>query len=368
MVFDCSADFKGTSLSKNLMGTDLANQIDGVIIRFREEPVVIMGDIESMFHQVLVPEYDRSLSRFLWWANHDIRGTVEDFEMKNHVFGATSSPSCCNYAMKSIAVDNGKKYHPDVAATLQQNFYVDDLLKSVKDVKTAIRLLCDSIRMCASGGFKLTKIVSNRVKVLRSVTETERRKCVKNIDLSNGIDLPTERVPGVKWNIENDQLGFTVSLGDKPFTRRGMLSTISKIYDSLGLAAPFLLKGKIILQDLCKNNYSWDDNVPSNFTKDWENWKVQLHLLEIVIMKRCFKSPGFGKFSCCSLHHFTDASQNGYGQVSYLQLEYEKGSIHCSLVMGKSRVPPTKFVSIPRLELTAASLSVKVSVLLPQLR
>ena len=161
-----------------------------------------------------------------------------------------------------------KKYHPDVAATLQQNFYVDDLLKSVKDVKTAIRLLCDSIRMCASGGFKLTKIVSNRVKVLRSVTETERRKCVKNIDLSNGIDLPTERVPGVKWNIENDQLGFTVSLGDKPFTRRGMLSTISKIYDSLGLAAPFLLKGKIILQDLCKNNYSWDDNVPSNFTKD----------------------------------------------------------------------------------------------------
>ena len=231
VVFDCSADFKGTSLSKNLTGTDLANQIDGVIIRFREEPVVIMGDIESMFHQVLVPEYDRSLSRFLWWANHDIRGTVEDFEMKNHVFGATSSPSCCNYAMKSIAVDNGKKYHPDVAATLQQNFYVDDLLKSVKDVKTAIRLLCDSIRMCASGGFKLTKIVSNRVKVLRSVTETERRKCVKNIDLSNGIDLPTERVPGVKWNIENDQLGFTVSLGNKPFTRCGMLSMSSKIDD-----------------------------------------------------------------------------------------------------------------------------------------
>ena len=67
VVFDCSVDFKGTSLNKNFMsGPDLANQIVGMIIRFHEEP---MGDIESMFHQVLVPEYDRSLLRFLWWAN-----------------------------------------------------------------------------------------------------------------------------------------------------------------------------------------------------------------------------------------------------------------------------------------------------------
>ena len=66
VVFDCSADFKGTSLNKNLMrGPDLANQTVGVIIRFHEELVVIMGDTES-FHQVLVPEYDCSLLRFLW--------------------------------------------------------------------------------------------------------------------------------------------------------------------------------------------------------------------------------------------------------------------------------------------------------------
>ena len=134
-------------------------------------------------------------------------------------------------------------------------------------------MLCDIIRICATGGFKLTKIISNRVEVLQSVTETERRKGVKNIDLNNGVDLPTERALGVKWNIENDQLDFTVNLGDKPFARREMLSMISKIYDPLGLVAPFLLKGNIILQDLCKNNYSWDDNVPSNFIKDWESWK-----------------------------------------------------------------------------------------------
>ena len=44
----------------------------------------------------------------------------------------------------------GEKYHPDVATMLQQNFYVDDLLKSIKDLKTAFRLLYDIIRICAS--------------------------------------------------------------------------------------------------------------------------------------------------------------------------------------------------------------------------
>ena len=109
VVFDYSADFKGTSLNKNLMkDPDLAKQIVGVIIRFGEELVVIMGDIESIFHQVLVPEYDCSLLRFSWWENHDIRGTVEVFDMKVHVIGATPSPSCCNNALKRTAVDNEK--------------------------------------------------------------------------------------------------------------------------------------------------------------------------------------------------------------------------------------------------------------------
>ena len=42
----------------------------------------------------------------------------------------------------------------------------------------------------------------------------------------------------------------------------------------------------------------------------------------------------------------------------------EEGQIHCSMLLGKSRVVPKKFVSIPRLELTAAVLSVKMACLL----
>ena len=47
-----------------------------------------------------------------------------------------------------------------------------------------------------------------------------------------------------------------------------------------------------------------------------------------------------------------------------MRLVDENGQVHCSLVMGKARVTPLRQISIPRLELTAAVLSVKMSNLL----
>ena len=61
-------------------------------------------------------------------------------------------------------------------------------------------------------------------------------------------------------------------------------------------------------------------------------------------------------------HHFSDAACDGYGQVSYIRYVNTDGRVHCMLVMAKSRVAPIKRPTIPRLELTAAVLSVKVSV------
>ena len=53
--------------------------------------------------------------------------------------------------------------------------------------------------------------------------------------------------------------------------------------------------------------------------------------------------------------------QTGYGQCSYLRLVDENGRIHCSLVLGKARVAPLRSVTISRLELTAATVSVRVA-------
>lgn len=76
--------------------------------------------------------------------------------------------------------------------------------------------------------------------------------------------------------------------------------------------------------------------------KDLEN-------LEKIEIPRCFIPDSFGEVQRVELHHFSDASSQGYGQCSYIRL-LSKEKVHCSLVMGKSRVAPTKIVTIPRLE------------------
>ena len=91
----------------------------------------------------------------------------------------------------------------------------------------------------------MTKFVSNSKKVLHSITETFRRNGVKDKDL--GCKLPDEQALGIFWNVEADTLGFKIAIKNKPLTRREMLSTLSSIYDPLGLGAPFLHKGKEII-------------------------------------------------------------------------------------------------------------------------
>ena len=67
-VFDCAAQYDGTSLNKELLtGPDLTNSLVGVLMRFRLERIPVMGDIETMFYQVRVPVGQSGFLRFFWW-------------------------------------------------------------------------------------------------------------------------------------------------------------------------------------------------------------------------------------------------------------------------------------------------------------
>ena len=55
IVFDCSAEYDGFSVNKRLLsGPDLPNQIVEILVKFRDDYVAIMADIEGMFYQVFV--------------------------------------------------------------------------------------------------------------------------------------------------------------------------------------------------------------------------------------------------------------------------------------------------------------------------
>ncbi|KAL7834870.1 hypothetical protein SRHO_G00291170 [Serrasalmus rhombeus] len=85
-----------------------------------------------------------------------------------------------------------------------------------------------------------------------------------------------------------------------------------------------------------------------------------LHLLEDFEVAWCFKPIGFGEATFSQLHHCADASETGYGTVSYLLQNNKNNRVHCTLVLAKARVAPLKPITVPRMELAAATMAARM--------
>ena len=362
VVFDCSARYKNTSLNDQLLqGPDILNPLLGVLCRFREHPIALMCDVEKMFYRFKVNPECRKFLKFLWWKNGNLSDEPTTYEMTVHILGAVSSPGCANFALKKIAEDNKDICTEMTYNFLNRNFYVDDGLISVASTKQATRIVQESMVVCSNGKLRLHKFVSNSRKVLECVPQSERATSILNYDLELG-HLPTERALGVSWCTETDQLQFKMN-GPKMMearSRRQILSVIASLYDPLGLLAPFILVGKVVLQQMCHLNCGWDDPVTGELKDRWNKWLSNLSNLKLIQVPRNLYPNDFYDVIRYEIHNFSDASTSGYGCCSYLRVIYGSGRIYCSLIVGKSRVAPSKVTTIPRLELTAALLSVKM--------
>lgn len=72
---------------------------------------------------------------------------------------------------------------------------------------------------------------------------------MKDLDLNQDL-LPVERVLGVERCIQSNVFKFKIVLQQRPLTKRGILATMSSVYDPLGILSPVILYAKKILQDL----------------------------------------------------------------------------------------------------------------------
>jgi len=322
-----------------------------------------MADIEGMFFQVKIPPNQRSYMKFLWFKDHDVTKEITEHQMTCHVFGATSSPSCCNYALRRTAEDNKQHFDQNVLDSICRNFYVDDLLKSIPSIPEAVKVIKDVKDLCKKGSFNLMKFLSNSKEVLSTVCHQDRKSGSSDEQLILQ-GLPEGSALGMLWSTQKDVLKFKINMKNKPQTRRGILSVISSIYDPLGLAGPFILKGRQILQKICRDNLSWDEAVPQYILDEWYCWKDNLKDIEELSLERCVKPQDFGCTKNITLHLFADASDSGYGVAAYIRMVNENDQIHCALIYARSRVAPLKYVSIPRMELTASVLAARTSSML----
>lgn len=130
-----------------------------------------------------------------------------------------------------------------------RDFYVDDALTFKQTETEAIDLVKRAQMALAAANLRLHKVASNSINVVGTFVVESRSKTVKDLELRQD-NLSTQRSLGVVWNLQNDTFTFKVSIEDRPFTKRGVLSVTNSIYDPLGLAAPVVLVGKLFLQQL----------------------------------------------------------------------------------------------------------------------
>ena len=364
VVFDCSAKYHGESLNDHLLqGPDLTNTLIGVLCRFRRHPVALMCDIESMFHQFFINAEHRNYLRFLWWENGHTEKEPQAFRMKVHLFGAASSPACCNFGLKHLASMHTESCSTKVTEFLQHDFYVDDGLTSVPDSAEALQLIDGSTKVLECGGICLHKFLSNSKEVMKALPDEDKALKARDLDLRRDA-LPVERALGMAWDVESDTFKFEVSMSSRQPTRRIILSAVSAVFNPMGLVSPVILRGKLILQNLCRSGALWDEAVSDSISTEWENWRDNLAGLSHIQIARCYRGSLSGNIVKSEVHHFSDASSVGYGQCSYLRQVDLEGKTHCYLVMSKARVAPIKPQTIPGLELAAAVTSARISALL----
>ncbi|XP_060083210.1 uncharacterized protein LOC132562482 [Ylistrum balloti] len=349
MVFDSFAKYQDVSLNDVLLkGPDLCNSLLGILLRFRREAVEVTMDVEQMFYNFKVPENQRDFLRFLWHMDNNPEQHLVDYRMTIHVFGNSPSPAVATYGMRR-SVEGAD---PAVKDLVNNNFYVDDGLLSCVDEDEAIRVTHKTKQALQDGGnLRLHKFTSNSRKVLDSFEPNDLAKDLKDLDL--GIEsLPIQRSLGLLWDTEKDDFTFKVSSDAKPYTKRGVLSTINSLYDPLGFASPVVLRGKLFMKDMLSSakNQDWDDPLPESLRREWESWVKSLTHLEDFRVPRKYSQVSFSKATGRDVHIFSDASKDATGSVAYLKL-YSEDSVDVSFLLAKSEVAPVSGHTIPRLEL-----------------
>ena len=368
LVFHTSQDFKGHQLNEYwAKGPDLINNLLGIVIRFRERTVVLMGDIKKMYHSVKICQLDQHTHRFLW---RDMEERSPDtYVMTSVSFGDKPAGAIATRALHKTA-EMKKNELPEAAKVVLTDSYVDDIITSTQTVEQAKKLSVEIDQILELGGFKIKRWIIGR-KVVEKNMEDKEEMC--------------EKVLGLQWDVINDTISFKIQLNfskkkrgayvekdveknellhriPQILTKRVVLAQVNKIYDPLGLVTPVTVRAKFLMRKLWMNEHNqllWDDPIPEMIKEEWVQLFEDLYKLEEIIFERCIlpdKAVGEP-----ILVLFSDGSEKAFGSCAYARWEMADGSFCSKLIASKSRLTPIKTLSIVRIELNGALLAKRLS-------
>ncbi|XP_032781182.2 uncharacterized protein LOC116919317 [Daphnia magna] len=356
IVFDLSAKYKGICLNDVLLkGPDLLTNLIGILLRFRQHAIPVVADVEKMLHQVRVRPSDGPAFRFVWREPGSTQ-LPDIYQMDVHLFGVVSSPAVCANTLQRAVKDS-----ENAVPLLQQitrHFYVDNWLASFPSTTEAIATAHTLTEALKVGGFPLTQWATSDETVRQALPGQQQTGVSVNMDLDAE---PIERTFGLVWDFRHDVfiLGARAESGGR--TKRDLLKSIFSIFDPLGFLAPIVFQAKVLMLDIWRRKFDWDDELSQDLIDRWIRWTETLTSLSKLVLERCI-SPRRNDLTTTELHVFGDASEMGFGAVAYVRFLFSDGTASVKFIISKARVAPLKFLTIPRLELNAAVLTTRLSV------
>lgn len=210
-----------------------------------------------MYRQVLVEESQTRLQRILW-RNND-QEEVQTFELATVTYGTASASFLAVRVLQEIAILE-RENMPTRAERILSDFYVDDLLTGANTVQDLITIRNEVSAILSKAGFFLRKWASNDQAYLNDISASSSNVL---LNFNEGTTLPTL---GLQWNAQNDTFQFSIATNKRvhKISKRSILSSITHIFDPLGVLGPIIITAKIFMQRLWQLKVDWDEAVPSD--------------------------------------------------------------------------------------------------------
>lgn len=178
------------------------------------------------------------------------------------VFGVSSSPfllgGTIEYHLERMLQEVDQEEEKQIIRQLMTSFYVDNCITSVETESELFQFEDVAKRVMAKGRFDL-----------------------RGWEYTGQADNETSTsVLGLSWNKMEDTLRLASSALQRPITlpvtKRKILATAQRVFDSIGVSSPVFLKPKLLLQKLWSHKITWDDEVPEDVRTDFLEWLQQL--------------------------------------------------------------------------------------------
>ena len=338
-VFNASLRVNGNpSLNDaSYKGPNLLNEISSLVLRFRSNKYVLLSDIKQAFLNIfLKTDQDRNRFCFFW---QDDQGNLITYRYATLAFGFTMSPFALNYVVKNHVMG----YPEDSCSKfLMNNMYVDNLVITGNNLDDLRSIYSESVKRMKEGGFDLRSWVSNST-YLENIFREDQTIINHNCE--------EDKVLGYVYNRKFDVLKLNpVKFDDSSKTKRSILSQISKIYDNLSLFLPVTISGRILMREIWKAKFSWDEKISAEFIKKWDKLKIQYEqIFDIEIPRQAIDDSN--NYDLCLL---CDASLSAYAFNAYAVSDRSS-----NLIFAKAKVAPLEKRKLPSLEMLSVCMGLK---------